>query len=136
MPQAMQVFVLLFNAQTDNEGVHTVRIGDRDIVLLFENADDATRYGLMLEAQDFPSPTVEAIEDSEVIEFCESAGYEWKVVGENELEVPPAQNLEEKTWQSDGSQPTPQTPTTDPPETPEYSQDEFADIRRRLEGLL
>jgi hypothetical protein len=66
----MRVFVLLFNARTENEGIHTIQLGDRNKVLMFESEDDATRFGVMLEAQDFPEPAVEAIDDEEIKEFC------------------------------------------------------------------
>ena len=61
----MRVFVLLFNAGTENEGIHTIRIGDRNKVLMFESEDDANRFALMLEAQDFPPPSVEEIDSEE-----------------------------------------------------------------------
>jgi hypothetical protein len=68
----MRVFVLLFNARTENEGIHTIQLGDRHKVLMFESEDDATRFGVMLEAQDFPEPAVEAIDDREIKEFCDT----------------------------------------------------------------
>jgi len=49
----MKVFVLLFNPGTENEGIHTLSMGDRHLVLMFEDEDDAIRYSLLLEAQDF-----------------------------------------------------------------------------------
>jgi len=58
----MRVFVLLFNAGTENEGIHTIQMGAINKVLMFESEDDATRYALLLEAQDFPTPTVEKID--------------------------------------------------------------------------
>jgi len=58
----MRVFVLLFNARTENEGIHTVRWQSQSGTDASE--DDATRFALMLEAQDFPPATVEAM-DSE-----------------------------------------------------------------------
>ncbi|NES44991.1 MAG: DUF3110 domain-containing protein, partial [Moorea sp. SIO2C4] len=64
-----QVYVLLFNARTENEGIHTIQIGDKQTVLMFEKEDDATRFALLLEAQDFPTPTVEAIDLEEIEEF-------------------------------------------------------------------
>jgi hypothetical protein len=67
----MRVFVLLFNARTENEGIHTVRVGDRNQVLMFESEDDASRFALMLEAQDFPPATVEPMDSEEIEEFCE-----------------------------------------------------------------
>ena len=52
----MRVHVLLFDAGTDSEGIHSLEIAGRTVVLLFENPDDAERYAGLLEAQDFPVP--------------------------------------------------------------------------------
>lgn len=118
----MRVFVLLFNARTENEGIHTIRIGDRNRVLMFEAEDDATRFALMLEAQDFPSPTVEAMDAEEIKEFCESADYDWELIPEGGLALPPETNVEETDWQLE-------TQSEDP--NPDLDA-----IRRKLEGLL
>ena len=89
----MRVFVLLFNARTENEGIHTIQIqdperGERNVVLMFESEDDATRFGLLLEAQDFPTPTVEAFELEEIEEFCRGADYDCNLVPEDTLAMP------------------------------------------------
>lgn len=60
----MKVYVLLFNARQENEGIHTIRLGtpqggERNIVMMFESQDDAERYAMLLEAQDFHVPTAE-----------------------------------------------------------------------------
>lgn len=122
----MRVFVLLFNARTENEGIHTIQLGDRNKVLMFESEDDAIRFGLMLEAQDFPEPTVEAIDEEEIKEFCDSVDYDWELVPAGALEIPPANNVTQIEWQS---QPEPKSDT-------DVSQNELDDLRRRLEGLL
>lgn len=125
MTVAKRVFILLFNARTDNEGIHTIRIGDRNKVLMFESEDDATRFALMLEAQDFPEATVEAMGSDEIEEFCKGADYDSEFVESGRLEMPPESNVEQTDWQAEGKE-TPQT-------------DEISDlerIRRQLEGLL
>lgn len=123
----MHVFVLLFNARTENEGIHTIQIGDRNKVLLFESEDDATRFALLLEAQDFPTPTVEVFDSEEIEDFCRSADYDWEIVTEGMLAIPPEQNLESTDWTPDGK----------PERTKaEMSKDEIERIRRQLEGLL
>ncbi len=128
-----RVFVLIYNARTENEGIHTIRIGDRNKVLMFESEDDATRYALMLEAQDFPTPTVEPIDSSEIEDFCKSADYDYEVVPKNgELLVPPEQNVDETDWREDGSTST--QPKVE--EEGEMSNSELDSIRRKLEGLL
>lgn len=135
----MRVFVLIFNARTENEGIHTVRLGDRNQILMFESEDDATRYALMLEAQDFPAPTVEAMDAEEIKEFCQSANYDWEIVPENgELTIPPEINLPETDWELEtqahkNSQDKSNQPQS---EQPELSDSEIDSIRRKLEGLL
>ncbi|MBW4505826.1 MAG: DUF3110 domain-containing protein [Scytonematopsis contorta HA4267-MV1] len=125
----MRVFVLLFNANTENEGIHTIREGDRNKVLMFESEDDATRFSLMLEAQDFPTATVEAIDPEEVKEFCAEANFDWELIPENSaLVLPPDTNVDETDWQAEAEK---QKPTDMPTSEPDLDS-----IRRRLEGLL
>ena len=80
MPRPMQVHVLLFDAGTDQEGIHSLELNGRTVVLLFEDGDDAERYAGLLEAQDFPVPTVEALDREEMELFCGEAGYEARFV--------------------------------------------------------
>lgn len=128
-----RVFVLIFNARTENEGIHTIRIGNRNKVLMFESEDDATRFALMLEAQDFPTPTVEPMDAEEIEQFCKSADYDYEIVPTNgELVVPPEQNVDETDWREEGSTST--EPKVEPPG--EMSNSELDNIRRKLEGLL
>ncbi|AKG24411.1 DUF3110 domain-containing protein [Calothrix sp. 336/3] len=127
----MRVFVLLFNARTANEGIHSIREGDRNKILLFESEDDATRFALLLEAQDFPTPTPEAMDSEEVKAFCEKAGYDWEIVPENNAVVmPPERNLEETDWEAE------ETAKSDTPADTEFSDKDLEQIRRKLEGLL
>ena len=57
----MNIFVLLYYSGTDKEGIHSIELKGKTIVLMFEDKDDAVRYCGLLEAQDFPIPTVEMI---------------------------------------------------------------------------
>jgi hypothetical protein len=144
----MKVFVLLFNPGTENEGIHTLSLEDRHIVLMFEDEDDATRYSLLLEAQDFLPPSVERIDRYEIEAFCEDANYEACLVPKgfsptNQFDrfllVPPEANVEATTWQPEGTRNPPASNTPEPmteAEPSEFSADQLAQIRRRLEGLL
>lgn len=124
MAAPKRVYVLLFNARTENEGIHTIQIGNRQKVLMFESEDDATRFAMMLEAQDFPEATVEEMEAEEIEEFCRSADYDSELIGEGMLAVPPESNVERTDWQ----------PEADKIEEPDIS--DLDRIRRQLEGLL
>jgi len=94
----MIVYVVLFNVGTENEGIHSIRIGDQHQVLMFEEEDDATRFGILLEAQDSPTPTIEGIEQAEIEEICKDAGYEAKLIPTGELVTPVENMVEETTW--------------------------------------
>ena len=124
----MLVHILLFNAGTDNEGIHTIQLGDRNTILMFQEEDDALRYAGLLEAQDFPEPKVEAIDSAEVEQFCRQADYDWKVVEPGQLEIPPAQNVENLNWE--------ELEDSDASEGESIPNDELERIRRKLEGLL
>ncbi|MCG9885628.1 MAG: DUF3110 domain-containing protein [Cyanobacteria bacterium] len=145
----MRVFVLLFNARTENEGIHSLRVQDEEgemhnVVLMFENEDDATRFGLMLEAQDFPPVTVEALEEEEVREFCEGAGYDCQLLKEGMLAVPPENNVDEveRDWNPDGTYDGgpggggSRDRASDEGGDGGFNNDELERLRQRLEKLL
>ena len=145
----MQVFVLMFNVGTANEGLHTILIGEHNVILMFEAEDDATRYALLLEAQDFATPSVEAIDQAEIEEFCEASGYHAQFVpagfvpqsdAERLLLVPPEQNVSETNWQIDAEATKESVNRANEEEEPlsasEMANDDLDRIRRQLEGLL
>ena len=147
----MRVHVLLFDAGTDSEGIHSLEIAGRTVVLLFENPDDAERYAGLLEAQDFPVPTVEALDREDVDLFCREAGYEARLiesgfVPSNDEErlfmAPPQSNRDVSNWKDeavfDGGVAEQQAgePARQGLETEPESNPELDELRRRLEGLL
>ena len=106
----MNIFVLLYNSGTDKEGIHSIELKGRTIVLMFEDKDDAIRYCGLLEAQDFPLPSVEIIDIEEIKDFCIKLDYECKLVEKNFvpktaedrlLISPPQKNLEVENWEED-----------------------------------
>jgi len=108
----MKIFVLLYNTGLEEEGIHSIELNGKTIVLMFEDKDDAERYCGLLEAQDFPKPTIELVDLDEIKQFCLNSGYESKLVEKNFIPktqedrlliTPPAKNLdtEEFNLQSD-----------------------------------
>ena len=138
----MSVHVLLFDAGSENEGIHSLELNGTTVVLLFEDRDDAERYAGLLEAQDFPAPTVEALDRAEMEEFCSNAGYEARFVPagflpqtpeERLLIAPPERNMDVTTWRD---QDEPERPLPEQAEPISSGNAELEDFRRRLEGLL
>jgi hypothetical protein len=134
----MSVHVLLFDAGSDNEGIHSLELNGTTVVLLFEDRDDAERYAGLLEAQDFPAPSVEAIDRRDMEEFCSSAGYEARFVpagflpqtAEDRLLIaPPEKNMDVSSWREQDAAVANEDPISS-------GDAELEDFRRRLEGLL
>lgn len=133
--------MLLFDSGSEVEGIHTLELNGRTVVLMFEEEDDALRYAGLLAAQDFPEATPEAISREEIELFCGQAGYEAQSVPsgfmpgtaeERLMLAPPEQNLDTNEWREQQDQPQ-QTPaeTAQPAVNPELEA-----FRRSLEGLL
>ena len=104
----MKIFVLLYNPDSDNEGIHSIELKGRTIVLMFEEKDDAERYVGLLEAQDFPVPSIEIVNLEEIKDFCSRCDYETRIVTKNFvpktiedrlLLTPPQKNLDVNKWE-------------------------------------
>ena len=130
----MRVHVLLFDAASESEGIHSLEIAGRTVVLLFENPDDAERYAGLLEAQDFPVPSVESLDREDVELFCRDAGYEARFVAsgfvpesdeERLFMAPPEANRDVTQWKEEESTAGTEQPASD-----------LDALRKRLEGLL
>ena len=124
----MKIFVLLYNPNSNNEGIHSIELKGRTIVLMFEEKDDAERYVGLLEAQDFPTPSIESVDLEEIKEFCNRCDYETRMVTKDFvpktledrlLLTPPQKNLEVDKWQD-----------------LKNNDDNLDDIRENLEKLL
>ena len=133
----MLVHVLLYEAGKENEGIHSLEMKGMTIVLMFQNRDDADRYCGLLEAQDFPCPSVEVIDRSEIEKFCEESGYESRFVEEgfvpktNEdrlLLSPPEASKDVSHWD--------QITNESGKENNKDSSEQLDLIRKRLEDLL
>lgn len=143
-PPSRTVHVLLFDAGSDQEGIHSLELNGRTVVLLFEDPDDAERYAGLLEAQDFPLPTVEALQREELEDFCLQAGYEARFVPagflpdsdeERLLIAPPERNMDVSQWREQ-DEAAPDRQESQPAEAGAAADPEIEAFRRRLEGLL
>ena len=130
----MLVHVLLYEAGTESEGIHSLELKGSTVILMFQDRDDADRYCGLLEAQDFPTPTVEELTRVDIESFCVEAGYEARFVekgfipttDEERLMIsPPLSNLEVGNWND-----------KDVLNNHDTSNDQLENIKKRLENLL
>ena len=83
------MFILTLEGKED-EGAYSVQNEEGDHILyLFEQEDDACRYAMMLEQQDYPEMHVIEVEPDMMIGVCEQHGYDYTVITKNDIVIPP-----------------------------------------------
>ncbi|KAI0563181.1 hypothetical protein FGB62_45g148 [Gracilaria domingensis] len=99
------VWVIVFTNRVDSsEGIY-INVGDENIVLAFQDKEEAQRYSLCLEQQQFPMPKVAELETGELAEFCSESGFRLGFVPKGSLITPPEQSAVDDLdkWRSDSS---------------------------------
>ena len=86
------MFILTINGRED-EGAYSVVNEDGDQVLyLFEEEDDATRFAMMLEEEDYPEMHVMEVDSDLLVNVCEIQGHEYVIITPNDIVIPPQEN--------------------------------------------
>ena len=74
----------------EREGAYSVQDEEGNRILyLFEKEDDAERYAMMLEDDDYPEMNVLEVEDEVMIKTCKVHGYNYTVITEDDVVIPP-----------------------------------------------
>ena len=83
------MFILTVHGR-ESEGAYFVKDDDGEQILyLFEEEDDATRYAMMLEEDGYPEMHVIEIEDEVMIKTCDIHGYQYSIITPNDIVIPP-----------------------------------------------
>ena len=86
------MFILTIEGK-EAEGAYSLTDDDGEQVLyLFEDEDDAIRYALLLEDQDYPEMHVIEFDGKVVIKTCEMHEYRYSVITKNDIVIPPLGN--------------------------------------------
>lgn len=89
------VWVIMFNAKDGSDGLYSLTIDTDNIILAFESKQEAQRYALCLEVQDFPAPQVCDMEPSDLRDFCIEAKIKLGFIPAGVMLVPPKESAVE-----------------------------------------
>ena len=79
-------------AGKEKEGAYSVVDDEGEQVLyIFMEEDDATRYSMQLEELDYPEMNVLEIEDELMIKTCEMHDHRYTIITPNDIVIPPDQ---------------------------------------------
>ena len=86
------MFVLAIQGK-EYEGAYAVTDPEGEKALyLFEEEDDAIRYGGLLEAEDYPPMSVVDVEERLAIQTCEVYNYRYVVITKDDFVIPPREH--------------------------------------------
>lgn len=83
------MFVLTIQGK-EVEGAYSVsNINGEHVLYLFQEEDDALRYAMMLEEDEYPTMTVVEVDDNIIIKACEFSSTKYALITSNDIVVPP-----------------------------------------------
>lgn len=86
------MYILTLEGREEQGAYSVTNQKGQQILYLFEEEDDAVRFAMMLEEDDYPPLVVVEVEDDLIIKTCEANGYEYAIITENDIVIPPEQN--------------------------------------------
>ena len=83
------MFILTVHGK-ETEGAYSVMNDEGEQILyLFEEEDDATRFAMMLEEDGSPEMHIIEIEDDIMIKTCDLHGYGYTIITKDDFVIPP-----------------------------------------------
>lgn len=83
------MFLILSKDEKNNGAFSITNKQNQRVILFFEQYDDADRYKMMLEEQNFPEMEIVEYDDQLLINTANAVGYNYSVIGSYDLVVPP-----------------------------------------------
>jgi len=86
------MFILTISGK-EEKGAYSVRNEEGEQILyLFEEEDDAVRFALMLEEDNYPEMHIIEVDDEIMLKACEIHGYSYSVITKDDIVIPPTKN--------------------------------------------
>tara|TARA_X000000368_G_scaffold82530_1_gene62404 strand:+ start:294 stop:566 length:273 start_codon:yes stop_codon:yes gene_type:complete len=83
---------ILTVAGKESQGAYSATDDDGEQVLyLFEQSDDATRFAYQLEDEGYPEMNVVEVEDEVMLKTCHVHNYNFTVITPNDIVIPPSE---------------------------------------------
>ena len=83
------MFILTVKGKEDDGAYSVTNEHGVKVLYIFEEEDDATRFSIMLEDNDYPEMNVLEVEDELLLYTCEQHEYNYAIITKNDLVIPP-----------------------------------------------
>lgn len=86
------MFIITLDGR-EEEGAYSVTNEDgENILYIFEEEDDATRFAMMLEDKEYPNMNVIEVEENLILKACELHDYQYIIFTPDDIVIPPEQS--------------------------------------------
>ena len=83
------MYILTVKGKEDGGAYSVGNIEGEQVLYLFEQEDDAVRFALQLEDQDYPEMHVIEVDDDLMLKTCNMNDYRYTVITQNDIVIPP-----------------------------------------------
>ena len=83
------MFLLTLKDQ-GSDGAYAIqnRYGEK-VLMMFQKEDDAERYAMMLEEQEYPEIKIMEVDGDLMVKTCQLHGYRYTIITSNDIVIPP-----------------------------------------------
>lgn len=86
------MFVLTINGKEDDGAYSVIDNTGEKVLYIFEECDDAVRFAVLLEQDDYPEMHVVEIDDELMINICELNDIKYAIITPTDIVIPPKNN--------------------------------------------
>jgi hypothetical protein len=86
------MYILTLDGKEDQGAYCVINQHGDQVLYLFEEEDDALRFSMMLEEQDYPSLSIVEVDDELIVKTCQLHEYEYAIITKNDIVIPPEEN--------------------------------------------
>lgn len=83
------MFIIALKNQKHNGAFSIINEKNEKVLLFFQEYDDAERYRLMLEEDDYPEMEILEYEDELILKTVQITGHNYSIITPHDLVVPP-----------------------------------------------
>lgn len=85
------MYLIILYGKEDEGAYAAVDEFGNHVLYIFEDRDDAVRFAMLLEEENYPKMDVVEVEKKVVMKACEMRDYEYRIFTPNDIVIPPQQ---------------------------------------------
>ena len=86
------MFILTICGREDDGAYSVIDDEGEQTLYIFEEEDDAVRFAIMLEEDDYPEMHVMEVDEDIVVTICEQNEHKYAIITKDDLVIPPEVN--------------------------------------------